>query len=154
MKFGGTSVGDADAMRRMCRIVERERRPRLVVVSALSGVTDQLFAMAAAAGRAEAEAVAAGVEDLRRRHDEMTTQVVGSGVRARVARAVDATCDELASLLHAVSVLHELTPRSADAIVAFGRAAQPPARGRRTLFDCGGRDVDRRDRHPRHRRHA
>lgn len=98
MKFGGTSVGDADAMRRMCRIVERERRPRLVVVSALSGVTDQLFAMAAAAGRAEAEAVAAGVGDLRRRHDEMTTQVVGPGVRARVARAVDATCDELASL--------------------------------------------------------
>ena len=120
MKFGGTSIGDADAIRRMRRIVEGERRPRLVVVSALSGVTDQLFALAATAGRAETDTADAEVEALRHRHHELTAQVVRPSVRARVADEIDATCDALASLIHAVGVLRELTPRSADAIVAFG----------------------------------
>ena len=120
MKFGGTSIGDAGAIRRMRRIVEGERRPRLVVVSALSGVTDQLFALAATAGRAETDTADAEVEALRRRHHELTAQVVRLSDRARVADEIDATCDALASLIHAVGVLRELTPRSADAIVAFG----------------------------------
>ena len=120
MKFGGTSIGDADAIRRMRRIVEGERRPKLVVVSALSGVTDQLFALATTAGRAEADTAAAEVEALRHRHHELTAQIVGPSVRARVVDEIDATCDELASLIHAVGVLRELTPRSVDAIVAFG----------------------------------
>ena len=38
MKFGGTSVKDVEAVARLARIVARERRPRLVVVSALSKV--------------------------------------------------------------------------------------------------------------------
>ena len=42
MKFGGTSVRDAEAMCRLTDIVARETRPRLVVVSALAGVTDML----------------------------------------------------------------------------------------------------------------
>ena len=43
MKFGGTSVKDAEAVRRVVQVVGRERRPRLVVVSALSKVTDALL---------------------------------------------------------------------------------------------------------------
>ncbi len=144
MKFGGTSVGDADAMRRMCRIVEREHRPRLVVVSALSGVTDLLFTLAAAAGRGEA--VGAEGEVLRRRHHEMTAQVASPSVRARVAREIDATCDELASLLHAVSVLHELTPRSTDAIVAFGeRLSSRLAAGALASTTAGATWIDAAD---------
>lgn len=50
LKFGGTSVGDADARRRVLTIIEAERRPRVVVVSALSGVTDALLRAAAAGG--------------------------------------------------------------------------------------------------------
>ena len=47
MKFGGTSVRDAEAVRRVVSIVGREKRPRVVVVSALSGVTDGLLDIAA-----------------------------------------------------------------------------------------------------------
>ena len=51
MKFGGTSVQDAQAIDRVAAIV-RERLPErpVVVVSALAKITDQLLAMAAAAG--------------------------------------------------------------------------------------------------------
>ncbi len=53
MKFGGTSVEDAAAIRRLCRLVERPSSLRpVVVVSALAKVTDQLMkaGWAAAAG--------------------------------------------------------------------------------------------------------
>ena len=48
LKFGGTSVGEADARGRVVEIVEAERRPRVVAVSALSGVTDALLTIASA----------------------------------------------------------------------------------------------------------
>jgi aspartokinase len=52
MKFGGTSVADAEAIGRMAAIVggRLEEKP-VVVASAMAGVTDQLLAMARAAGQ-------------------------------------------------------------------------------------------------------
>src|SRR5207249_9475341 len=56
MKFGGTSVEDAAAIRRLCQIVNgRLRHHPVVVVSALAKVTDQLFAAGAAAARCDHE---------------------------------------------------------------------------------------------------
>ena len=49
MKFGGTSVKDADAITRLCDIARKEARPRVIVVSALAGVTDQLVELASSA---------------------------------------------------------------------------------------------------------
>ena len=43
MKFGGTSVKDVAAVRRLVDIIRREKRPKVVVVSALSKVTDALI---------------------------------------------------------------------------------------------------------------
>jgi len=56
MKFGGTSVEDAAAIERAAGMV-RERVPEkpVVVVSALAQVTDQLLAMARAAGSGDRE---------------------------------------------------------------------------------------------------
>ena len=59
MKFGGTSVADRDAILRLVRIVdaERQRATPVVVVSAMSGVTDQLLRLAAEAGRRHHRAI-------------------------------------------------------------------------------------------------
>ena len=53
MKFGGTSVGSVESLMNVKRIVEGSARPTVAVVSALSGVTDNLIAASneAAAGR-------------------------------------------------------------------------------------------------------
>jgi aspartate kinase len=53
LKFGGTSVGESDARRRVLEIVEAEARPRVLVVSALSGVTDALLKIASAGATPE-----------------------------------------------------------------------------------------------------
>ena len=120
MKFGGTSVGDSSAVRRLQGIIEREQRPRLVVVSALSGVTDQLFCLAEAAGRGEDNGLRSLVDELRARHRELASKVIIPAQETEISAKIESTFDELTSLVHAVSVLHELSPRSADAIAAFG----------------------------------
>ena len=76
LKFGGTSVADAEAVGRLVRHVgAAHRRARaVVVVSALSGITDRLLHLAAAAAVADEAAVAAGLDELQQRHDAVAHQ--------------------------------------------------------------------------------
>ena len=75
MKFGGTSVADADAMTRVVNIVRRQWEsqpkpgaPPVVVVSALSKVTDGLIRTARCAAEGDAAKAAALVKELLDRH--------------------------------------------------------------------------------------
>ena len=122
VKFGGTSVGDAAAIERATEIV-RGRLPRrpLVVVSALAGTTNALFAIAEQAEKGQLIGAIRGVETLRERHLAEASKLLGDdGVGAEVATDLSAMFDELASLAEALSVLGHLTPRSLDAIAATG----------------------------------
>ncbi len=81
MKFGGTSVAGADAMSNVGRIVAGfagNTRPVLVVVSAMSGVTDALLAACAAARDGGAESVERHVADLESRHLAVVQQLFGA----------------------------------------------------------------------------
>src|SRR5262249_8918177 len=69
LKFGGTSVADADAVRRTSSIVStRLDRGPIVVVSALGGVTNSLIALAEQAARGHLLGALASLEGLRDRH--------------------------------------------------------------------------------------
>ncbi len=77
MKFGGTSVKDPDAIpaRRHRRAMRGAARTGdsggpVVVVSAMSKVTDQLLALAAHAVAGETGAIATVIDELRDRHVE------------------------------------------------------------------------------------
>src|SRR5689334_4524902 len=74
MKFGGTSVGSPAAMKQMAEIVRDARQdwPRLVVVvSALTGVTDLLLRQAAQAAAGNVDGLPEAVSELHRRHTEI-----------------------------------------------------------------------------------
>ncbi len=69
MKFGGSSLGSAEAIRRALRLVEARRVERpLVVASAFDGVTDALLHLADAARRSDAEVLERGLQQIRQRH--------------------------------------------------------------------------------------
>ena len=112
MKFGGTSVGTPARIRNCAEIVlERSDRGPLVVVSALSGVTDELIGAAKNALGGEVEAP---FRAIRVRHLEMLeelelpmTLVTGELVR-------------LHELLSGISLVKELTPRTLDFVMSFG----------------------------------
>lgn len=126
-KFGGTSVGDPEAVSRLCGIVNAAvpRRP-VVVVSALAGVTNTLLDIASHAGQGRLLVAIRLVEELRDRHDAMAAALLERGDAAEVRAEVGALFDELAHLAEALSVLGDVTPRSRDAIAAMGERCSVP----------------------------
>ena len=128
MKFGGTSVADADAINRLIGIVrhqidvqqrEEEDDAPVVVVSALAKVTDQLVQAARLAEDGEAAKAADLLRGVRDRHVAVATAVTAASREATLA-AVKAEFDELIGLVHALAVLREVSPRSFDAVLAAG----------------------------------
>lgn len=119
LKFGGTSVGTPASILNVKRIVEHSQQPVIVVVSALGGVTDQLIALgkqATATDQDHRDTLSA----LRQRHHEMIEAVVAQEKQADLRTIVDKHFDELGTLLTGVSLIHDLTQKTAEAIVAYG----------------------------------
>ena len=126
-KFGGTSVASAERIRRVVQLVLAERADvqRVVVTSALGGVTDQLLkaieeALARTGGH---EAI---VRQLRARHDEAVEALVLPEERERVEEELDARWRELGELLDGVYLLRECTLRTRDAIGGMGERLSTP----------------------------
>lgn len=130
MKFGGTSVADQAAIERLMAIVSRQREkdvsggggPRgpVVVVSALSGVTDRLLGVAAEAGAGDAEGARHNLRDLRARHMSVSGVIADDALRAEAQADVDREFDELERIVEALGVLREVSPRWLDTIAATG----------------------------------
>ena len=121
-KFGGTSVANADAIRRAAGIVKaRLDRQPIVVVSAMSGTTNTLLALAEQSARGQLIGALRAVQNLRERHMVEAESLLGNTADGvDVADDLSGMFDELASLAEALSVLGHLTPRSLDAVAAFG----------------------------------
>lgn len=123
MKFGGTSVEDATAIRRTASIVAgrhaRGLQP-IVVVSAMARVTDQLLAAAAAAGADDRKAAIAIAVRLRERHLETAAELITGDRLATLAAALHHEFDALDDLLRGIAAVGELTPRTNDLVLSFG----------------------------------
>jgi aspartate kinase len=123
-KFGGTSVADPEAIRRLIEIVrttrDREGRGPAVVVSAMSGVTDALLTVAAAGGAGQTDDALAKLRQLRERHLASAIALTAGARRDDVAAFVNTQFDELEAVARALGVLREVSGRSMDAIAACG----------------------------------
>jgi aspartate kinase len=131
MKFGGTSVADQTAVERLIAIVRAQRqadaqqeggdaRGPIVVVSALSKVTDRLLGIAANAGAGDIEGAKTNLRDLRQRHTTICKVIVDPLQREQVIQFLDQEFDGLERIVHALAVLREVSPRWVDAIAATG----------------------------------
>jgi aspartate kinase len=124
MKFGGTSVEDAAAISRTAAIVSGRLRKGLnpvVVVSAMSRVTDTLLASAAAAGRNERDEALKLSDALRTRHLLTASELVDHSDRLTLLHlSIHQAFDSLDDLLRGISAVGELTPRTSDHVVSFG----------------------------------
>lgn len=130
MKFGGTSVADAQAIGRLAAIVRRQvasQRPGepapVVVVSALSKVTDRLLAIAKLAEQGDADGIAVELGTLLARHLDVASAVTHGPAGESLAAALRDQFEELVGLLRALAVLREVSPRSLDTVVATGELA-------------------------------
>ncbi|MBR1575719.1 MAG: bifunctional aspartate kinase/homoserine dehydrogenase I [Bacteroidales bacterium] len=144
LKFGGTSVGTAEALQQVKQIVEGRRERLIVVVSALGGVTDQLLAAAAMAERGDAGYLTA-YEDLAARHRSLVAALFGArpgmaagtetapcapadarkalpgtGVPGSGMPRIEALLSELRMRLDGVFTLQVLPRKTRDEIVSYG----------------------------------
>jgi aspartate kinase len=143
MKFGGTSVGNADCIRRVAAIVQSATTQArvVVVVSAMSGVTNQLIEAAHRAETGERDFLPGLIADLRAKHAVALEALVSDAHNhARIAGLIAEVLGELADLLQGTALLCELTPRVLDAISGSGeRLSAPLVAG--ALCEAGLRSV-------------
>jgi aspartate kinase len=121
LKFGGTSVEDSAAFRRVLAIVgQRRDKPTAVVVSALAGVTDQLLVAGEQAAAGELVEAIEILRTIRERHDRVARELIlGSQVTAFLSWLHD-ECEALGKLLQGVTALGEFSARTADRLVGAG----------------------------------
>jgi aspartate kinase len=121
MKFGGTSVEDATAIDRAAGIVRsRLAHHPVIIVSALARVTDELLAMARAAGAGDRDKALALARSLRERHYNTTGELLGTGLFTELHRELESEFDYLDELLRGIAAVGELTPRTTDHVLSFG----------------------------------
>ena len=121
MKFGGTSVQDAEAIEKAAAIVKgRARQQPVVIVSAMAKVTDQLLTMARAAGAGDRDAALNLSRQLRERHYNAAGELLGTGIFTQFHGELEAAFDSLDELLRGIAAVGELTPRTSDHVAAYG----------------------------------
>ena len=119
LKFGGTSVGSAENIQKVREILVGQNTDVIVVVSALGGITDKILSAAkmAAIGTGYFQAE---LTEINTRHTEVIEKLFEGGQQIQISEKVQVLLDELAKIVHGVSLIGELTPKTLDKIVGFG----------------------------------
>ena len=139
-KFGGTSVGTIKRIRRVVSLVQGIDGgvQRVVVVSALGGVTDQLLGSIDEALSHNGQH-RASVAALRVRHREAAEQLALSAERKVLQEKLEALWRELGDLLDGIFLLGECTGRTKDAVLSLGERASAPLVA--AAFNAAGEDA-------------
>ena len=122
MKFGGTSVANFEAITRTIFIIggRLDQKP-VVVVSALSKVTDLLYRISDAAASKDLPQTRDLLCQLRKRHVDLTEELLAQSMLKEEAVArVNELCDSLEGIAMAVCSLGELSDRNKAVIISTG----------------------------------
>lgn len=124
MKFGGTSVGSADAMSKAAQIVKDTRADWArvaVVTSAISGATNLLLDSASQAAKGNLHTLMDAEKLLFASHEEIiNAQIPDAKRRAELKEKIKALINDFGNLCRAISVLGEASPRALDAVASLG----------------------------------
>ncbi|MFM1930071.1 MAG: hypothetical protein RL387_1399 [Bacteroidota bacterium] len=121
LKFGGSSVGSAEAIAKVVAIVtERiKKEPTIVVVSAMSGVTDQLLMLAQSASQGN-EAYKTIIQNIEQKHLDAVRALLPIQQQSGTLSMVKQLLNELESNCEGLFMLRELSMRMQDKIISYG----------------------------------
>lgn len=123
MKFGGTSVGNADRFRQCAAIVgEAAKHDRIVVVvSAMAGVTDLIFRSIEAARHGDSPATSTHLQKFESVHRELIASLFDQRRQADASDFLAEILSQLQNACHALSALQsDISAQTADSLVALG----------------------------------
>lgn len=121
LKFGGTSVGSASRIKCLYEIVTglSKTKKLIVVCSAVSGITDLLFAASHAATISEND-MRQHLKQIKSKHFEIINELFQGRSRVEISKSVNKLLGDIEKLLTGVCYTNELSPRTSDAITGFG----------------------------------
>jgi aspartate kinase len=130
MKFGGTSVGTGENIRRVADLVTQYAKNDCkvaVVVSALAGVTNNLFEVACQAKKSDEKHIETFTKELLQKHLEAISAAISSKqIQKEVTLVTEKTIAELEKVLTGICYVGELSPKSKDYVVSFGERLSAP----------------------------
>ena len=121
LKFGGTSVGSVESIGKLLQIIEKEQNQSgnpVIVLSAMSGVTNLLSSMADIA--AQGGTFSNELRELEERHFDVIKELLAVPKQNPVFTKLRILFNELEDLLQGVLILRELTPRTRDLVLSYG----------------------------------
>ena len=121
LKFGGTSVANAEAIQQVVEIVSRsvDRDRTILIVSAIQGCTDALIRIGNLASQRD-EAYKEVIDSLQKQHHQIIKEVLPVEKQEESRETCDSLFNSLRSIAQGVFLLGELSPTSLDAIQGFG----------------------------------
>ncbi|HTH36476.1 MAG TPA: bifunctional aspartate kinase/homoserine dehydrogenase I [Pyrinomonadaceae bacterium] len=124
LKFGGSSVANAENIQKVVEIVRQASADEacVVVLSAMQGTTDGLIEMGRAAERGD-DGFIGKLTQIRDRHNTAIDLLFRNGNTSPISEFVESTLHELESITEGVRRVRELTPKTLDRILSFGEIA-------------------------------
>ncbi|MBP8944603.1 MAG: bifunctional aspartate kinase/homoserine dehydrogenase I [Paludibacteraceae bacterium] len=119
LKFGGTSVGSVQGILNLKKIVESQNEQIVVVVSALSGVTDQLYHISKVAASGD-ESYLKEYDEMFRRHMEIIHQVISPEKKAKTISQVQTLFADLLNIFRGIYLIKDISTKITDTVVSYG----------------------------------
>jgi aspartokinase/homoserine dehydrogenase 1 len=121
LKFGGTSVANAENINKVVAIVQKaiQKDKTIVVVSALGGVTDLLLSAASLAAEGN-ETYKEKLSIIEQRHLDTVKALIPTAHQSSLLSLVKKSCNEIEDICNGVFMLGELTARTKDRISSYG----------------------------------
>jgi len=119
IKFGGSSVGSKEGILNVKKISESQQEPVIVVVSALSDITDQLYATSKMASQGN-EAYLKEYEEMVRRHFKMIDEVIPEAKKEQTLNQIKEQFADLSNIFRGIYLIKDISKRITDTIVSYG----------------------------------
>ena len=121
LKFGGSSVGTTDAISKVIAIVKgrAQKTPTIVVVSAMSGITDQLILLAQTASQGN-EGYKMIIQSLAEKHEDAVRALLPASQQSATLNIVQQLIQEIESHCEGLYLKNELSLQIQDQLMSYG----------------------------------
>lgn len=121
LKFGGTSVANAENIEKVIGIVKEKLNddPLVVIISALGGTTDALLECGKLAAAGD-EKYKEKLQEIEQRHITAVKELIPVQHQSALLSLVKKMCNEIEDLCNGIFLLNELSPRTIDKLLSYG----------------------------------